>query len=253
MSRFEFLDENKLNTTSMFVVESGTGSLSYLYDRNLALDYVSSGYTGATATTLNIVFSSPTVVSRIALQNHNLKQFRIFYNSATANTFTPDANVSQNSATNHYFGFASTTVSSISIQMDDVITSGDERSIGELVISDLKFEFAVNPEADNYDPKLFKQKIKHTMPDGGTSLFVVDSKFQATIKLRFISTSFKDDLLALYNAGSPFYFVPEPTTTSWLGQAHEVVWTNDWNFTYADNSKTQGWNGHLTIEETPGA
>jgi len=252
MSKFEFLDQNLINTTSMCIADSGSGTFSYLYDRNLALDYITTDYTGATSTTLNIVFSQPTVVSRVLLQNHNLKAFKIYYNSATANVFSPDCAVTANSSTNHYFAFNSTTVSSIQIQMDDVIATG-ERSIGELVISDCNTQFEVNPEADNYDPKLFKQKVKHIMPDGGTSLFVVDSKFQATIKMRYITTAFKDDLLALYNAGSAFYFVPEPTASAWLGQAHEVVWTNDWNFTFADNSKTQGWNGHVTIEETPGA
>ena len=253
MSKFEFCGQNLGNTTSMLLSISGSGTFAYLYDRNTALDYVTDGYTGATSTTLNIVFDVPTVVSRIFLQPHNLKTFRIYYNSATANTFTPDCNVSTNSTTNHYFAFASTTVSSIQLQMDNVIEAGQERSIGELVISDLKSQFDVNPSADNYDPKLFKQKIRHVMPDGGTSLFIVGNKFQAGMKLKFVSTAFKDELVTIYNDGNPFYFLPEPTTTAWLGNAYEMVWVNDWNFTYSENSKTQGWDGSIVIEETPGA
>ena len=254
MSRpFEICDANKLNTTTMLSVDSGTGTLAYLFDRNLNLEYQSDGYTGATSTTININFDAPTVVSRIMIQNHNLKAFKIYYNSATANTFSPDANVTANSATNHYFYFNSTTVSSIQIQMDDVIDLNQERSIGELIVTDCTVPFEVNPTADNYDPRLYKEKIKHTMPDGGTSLFIIGNKFQAKIKLTFISTAFKDNLYDVYVGGDQFYFIPEPTTTAWLGAAVETVWTNDWDFTYAENSKTQGWNGSIVIEETPGS
>lgn len=252
MSKFELCGQNLLNTTSMFLADSGTGTLSYLYDRNTALDYTTDGYSGATSTTLNIVFDAPQSVSRILIQNHNLKAFKIYYNSVTANSFTPDCNITANSATNHYFAFSSVTVDSIQIQMDDVIDS-QERSIGELIITDLKTQFDINPSADNYDPKLFKQKVRHVMPDGGTSLFIVGNKFQAAMKLKYVSTAFKDELLSMYNDGTAFYFIPEPTSASWLGQAYETVWVNDWNFTYSENSKTQGWDGSITIEETPGA
>lgn len=253
MSQMEFLGQNILDTTSMFFVDSGSGTLSYLYDRNKSLDYATDGYTGNTSTTINIVFGSATNISRIILQNHNLKSFKIYYDSATANTFNPDASFAQNSATNHYISFATTAVSSIQIQMDDVINTGEERSIGELIVSDCKTQFERNPTAENYDPKLFKQKIKHTMPDGGTSLFVVGNKFQAGIKFKYISTVFKNELMSVYNSGDPFYFIPEPTTSAWLGDGWEVVWTTDWDFTYSENSKTQGWEGTIRIEETPGA
>lgn len=253
MRNFEICDKNLLNTTTMLLTDSGSGTFSYLFDRNTSLDYTTDGYSGATTTTLNIVFDVPTVVSRIMIQNHNLKTFSIYYDSNAANVFTPAASVTQNSATNHYFAFASVTVSSVQIKMDDVIATDNERSIGELIVSDSKLTFSANPSADNYDPKLFKQKIKHTMPDGGTSLFVIGNKFQAGIKLKFMTTAEKDLLLEIYNSGEQFYFIPEGTTTTWLGGAYECVWTNDWNFTYSDNSKTQGWDGDIKLEETPSA
>jgi hypothetical protein len=253
MRTFEFCGQNLLNTTSMLKVDSGTGTLSYLFDRNTSLDYQSVDYTGNTSTVLSVEFDSPTVVSRIMIQNHNLKAFRVFYNSATANTFTPDYQITGNSATSHFLAFSSITVSSIQIQMDDVIDLNQERSIGELIITDCNVSLPNNPSANDYDPKLYKQKIKHTMPDGGTSMFLIGNKFQANMKLKFLSTTTKDLLLAVNNDGNPFYFVPEGTTTGWLGHAYEVVWTNDFDFTYSENSKTQGWDGSIKIEETPGA
>lgn len=250
MRNMEFAGQNLLNTTTMVTVSSGTGTVSYLFDRNLSIDYQSDGYTGATSTVLTVTFDNPTVISRLMLQNHNLKAFRAFYDGVTASTFTPAILVTGNSETSHYFAFASTTVSSISVQMDDVIDAGQERSIGELVVTDSKATFDFNPNSTNYDPKLFKQKIKHTMPDGGTNLFIVGSKFQASIVLKFVGETFKDTLRTLYDNGAPLYFIPEATTASWAGEAHEVVWVNDWDFTYAENSRTQGYDGKILIEET---
>lgn len=252
MSRnFEFCDKNFINTTTMIGCSTGTGTFSYLFDRNLDIDFQTDGHTAATTTTITINFDAPTIVSRIMLQNHNLKSFRIYYDGVTGNTFTPNAATTANSATSNLFVFASTTVSSISIQMDDVITTGQERTIGELVITDCKVQLDNNPDTGNFTPKLFGKKIRHEMPDGGTSLFIVGNKYRAKMKLRFVSDSITSQLLELYNDGDSFYFVPEGTTTAWAGEAREVVWVNDWDFTYGDNAKTQGQNGVIEIEETP--
>jgi len=137
--------------------------------------------------------------------------------------------------------------------MDDVIDAGQERSIGELVIADCKVALDNNPDTGNFTPKLFGKKIRHEMPDGGTSLFIVGNKYRAKMKLRFVSDSITSALQELYNDGDAFYFVPEGTTASWQGEAREVVWSNDWEFTYGDNAKTQGQNGAIEIEETPSA
>ena len=71
------------------------------------------------------------------------------------------------------------------------------------------------------------------------------------IKLNFISSDFKNDLQSVFDAGTQFIFAPEPTATSWDGKAYEMVWVNDWDFSYAENSKTQGWNGTILLEQTP--
>ena len=253
MSRnMEFISQNYLNTTTMITVDSGSGTVGYLFDRNLSVEYQSSGYTADTSTVMNIVLEPPQVVSRILMQNHNLKAFSMYYNSNAANVFTPDISVTQNSDTSSYFAVSSVTVDSIQLKMDDVMDSGnEERTIGELVIGDAKVIFDYNPSTDNFDPMLYKQKIKHTMPDGGTNLFIVGNKFQANITLKFIGEEFRDALKSIYDDAAPVYFVPEATTSTWAGEAHEVVYVNNWDFTYAVNSKEQGYNGKITIEETP--
>lgn len=254
MANMEFLKANLVNTTTMVVGSTGTGTFGFLYNRNDSLAYSTVGYTTNTSTLLSIQFSQPTVVSHILMKNHNIKQFRAFYNSATANTFSVDINKTTNSATSSYFGFASITVNSIQIQMDIGISTDTERKIGELVVTERRLQFSVNPSHNDYDPSINLTKIVHSMPDGGKTIFNIREKFRAKIAMEYISSAFNSSLRSVYEDALPLYFLPFPTTgTDWDSRAHEVVWTNDYNFTHAENSKTQGFIGNIVVEETPGA
>ncbi len=254
MANMEFLTANILNTTTMVVASTGSGTFAYLYNRNDKLAYSTVGNFSGTSTLISFEFLGPTVISNIVMKNHNLKRFRAFYNSATANTFSVDVNQTANSGTSSYFGFASITVNSIQIQMDSTTAVGAEYKIGELILAEKRLQFAVNPTHDGYDPSKNRTKIVHTMPDGGVTVFNIRNKYRAKIGLEFISQTFRDDLSDVYDEALPNYFLPFPTTgTDWDGVAHEVVWTNDFNFRHEENSKTQGYSGDLLLEETPSA
>lgn len=254
MANMEFLKANFLNTTTMVVSSTGSGTFANLFDRNDNLAWASVGHDADTTTTLSIEFGQNVVLSSIILKNHNLKDFRVFYNSATANTFPTDVNVTGNSLTSSYFNFASTTVSSITLQMDASIPGNDEFKVGELIPTERRIQFDVNPAHRNYNPSVRLTKIIHRMPDGGKTAFNIRNKFRASIDLEFIGDSFHSGLEQVYDESLPIIFVPFPTTGSdWDGRAHEVIWTNDFNFTFGDNSKTQGRSGEIVIEETPNA
>lgn len=246
----QFFRQNYVNTTGTILADSGSGTLEYLFDRNLDLGYVSQNYDSNTSTVISIEFDTPTIISHIFLQNHNLKQFRIFFNSATANTLTPDINKTTNSDTSNYFAFASQTVNSIQLQMDTTIAGGEEKKVGELVITELLAQFEQNPNSANYNPSVENIREKHTMPDGGIITFQKSKKFSANIKLKFITDTFANTLLEIYDDGEPCYFVPFPTATAWDNTAYEVVWTNSYDFRHDDNSKTQGKSGTIVLEET---
>jgi len=245
----EFLHRNLLNTTTMVNVASGTGTARYLFDRNTKLGWTSSGYNTNTACVISVEFATPQVISHVLLQNHNFKAFRMFYNSATANTFTPDCNVAGNSATNSYVEFASITVSSVQIQIDTTI-AGTEKSIGELVVSYRDLAFDMNPNVENYNPALYRKQIRHEMPDGGIVLFNIRDKFRVSMSWECITEAFKNNLFSIYDTAMPYYFVPNATATSWDGNAYECVWSGDFDFKYFDNVKTTGYAGSLTLEQT---
>lgn len=245
-----FLRPNNLNTTTMVVVDA-VNSLTVLnaIDRDPATQWQTAGYGTNTSTIFSIQFSTNTVISNIYLQNHNLRQFRVFYNSATANTFTPAINVSSNSQTAHYFSVNSITVSSIQIQVDLAMTTDTEKKIGEIYVGDLMLQFERNPNAANYKPLSIKEKVIHRMPNGGVSVFIVDKTFKGEVSWKYISESFTSQLQNIYDTNTSFVFVPFATSTSWDGKAYEVAWTNDFDFRHSDNQKQSGFGGKIVIEE----
>src|SRR3990167_4374315 len=175
MARMEFLRTNQLNTTTMATATSGNGSgtYAYLFDRNLGLGYVSSGYTTNTVSVISVVFGTPVILSHIMLQNHNLRDFRLYYNSTTANSL---GIVTGNSATSTYLSFASVTVSSVDLQMSGASSTDTERRIGELILTARLVQFDRNPTAKNYDPVRPITRVLHKMPDGGVTAFNIHQK-----------------------------------------------------------------------------
>jgi hypothetical protein len=248
MARMEFLSANLMNTTTQLKVDSNTITGEYLFDRNTTLGYSSNGYGSTTATVISIEFSAPQVLSHILIQNHNLKDFRVFYNSATANSLDIETT---NSNTSTYLSFSSVTVSSVQIQMNDTIAGHVEKSIGELVLSERLVKFERNPSVKKWKPTIFRKQIEHEMPDGGAVLFNIQDKYRASLSWDFLSEDFRDDLYNVYTSADPLYFVPFPTSTAWLGEACETVWAGGFDFKHATNDKVQGWSGSVNLKQTP--
>lgn len=246
----EFLRRNLYETTTSVIVNSNTDGAQYLFDNSPDLDYTSVGYgTDGTSAVISIQLPSNTVISNILIQNHNLKTFSVYYNSATANSLH---STTTNSQTSTYLSFASVTVNSIDIQMRSTISPSQEKSVGELVVSYRTLQFDRNPNFKDYDPIINRKQIVHEMPDGGKVAYNVKDKFRAKLKVRFANDSFRNSLYSVYRDAQPLVFVPFPTTGSWDGLAPEVIWTGRFDFTYANNVKAAGWDGSIMLEETPG-
>jgi len=133
--------------------------------------------------------------------------------------------------------------------MNDTIAGSEEKTIGELIISERKLVFTRNPNAALYNPLIDRTQIEHTMPDGGAILFNVKDKYKTKIGLRYITTSFYDSLLDIYEDADSIYFIPFPTTTSWNGKAYHMVWSGDFDFKFAVNTK-DNYSGNILLKET---
>lgn len=233
MAQFEFLDNNLLETTTQvgFTSDSNTATTVNLFDRYSTRRYTTSGHGTNTSATLRISFDVTTPISRIALQEHNLRQFRVYYNGVTANTFTlasgsdtTTTNYNANSATNHYWMFDTTYVTSVSFQLDLANAADTEKRIGEMWISDLRLRLDINPDVGGFDPILDNKQIVHEMSDGGVAVYDIRDKWDCKMKLKYKNSSITSSLRTIYNSKTDFCAAPFPTGSSWDGQIYNVVW-----------------------------
>lgn len=249
-----FIRQNFYTTATMFTSSNGTSSAANLFDTNRATQYVTENAgSDVTTATFTIAFASTQTVSQVLLLNHNLNQFRVFYNGVTANSW---ANETTNSATSNYYAVTTATaVTSVTLQMDQTIAANSEKTVGEFIISNLLYDFSTNrlPTYKEYQPKIAKQQFVHQMSDGGTSIFNLRNKFSADLELDFAPTATVASLKTIYDLADPVIFVPAETSASWDGEAAEVVWTGPFTFLeLSHNNRGNGFSGKLTLRQTPG-
>lgn len=244
----------------MVTPSTGTGTALYLFDRYPSKSYESSGDNDdLTTTSIVVEFPSAVNVNRIALQNINLKSFKIYHSSNTANlitlTTTCGTNSSEwtgNSSTNLYLIFATTNVTSIGIAATATIDANEEKRIGELWISRTAVEFDRNPSARDYKVSIDRKEYSHIMSDGGTAIYVIGDNYKADIRYTYVNSTTQSQLEDIHNEWSPFVIVPDPTGTSWSAQIYEVNWIGDFDFVqYSDNYKGNGYQGTIRLRETP--
>jgi hypothetical protein len=261
MSNFEILTINRLNTTTAISVNSGTSTVGYLFDRQRSTQYASSGYNTSTAgMTMGCTFLSTQTVSRIVLQNINLKNFTIYHSSNPANVITllnaatTTSNWQTNSETSLYLKFATIQASSIFIVASSTMIASEEKKIGELGIYDLKFVFVDNPADADFTPKRAAKEVTHEMSDGGTTKYTFGDAFECKIKLKYQGDTMVGYLRDLFEDRETFTFTPFPTSTSWDGyKIYEVNWIGDFDFDNpaGNNWRSLGWDGTMQFKETP--
>ena len=258
MFNFEFLKQNFINTTGVLSTTINTSTLANLLDRDPDVRWQTNGYSSNTASVITFTPSASKNVSRIALVNHNLKDFILFYDGATANTFvlsgynTTATLFTTNSQTNSYFNVATQAVTSISLLMRGAQTADTERLIGDLYIGDAYFRFEHNPSAKNYKPKPEEKSFKHEMSDGGEVKYFLKEKFNADIVMDYVSLTERANFRTVYKEHLPFVFVPYANTSSWDGDMYEVNWSNSFDFLALETeSLAVGYKGVIKLSETP--
>lgn len=256
----ELLLPNYLNTTTQMSITSNTLGAKFLFNPNKRIQYVSDGFADdLTTSSIVITFDSTINISRIALLETNLKAFDIYYNGVTANTFALTSTGStvassfSNNSESALFMFANTTaVTSITIDMKSTQVANNEKAIGVLYLTDLVSDFDRIPSAKDYKPSLDTTAIKHRLSDGGTRIHYVEEKFDVNIKFKYISTSFRDELLTAYRRHDEMIFVAFPTMTSWDAVIFPCVWEGPFDFyRYSDDASNIGFSGSIRLSETP--
>lgn len=255
----EFIKANLLNTTTQITVNSNTGTVSNLFNRDYLYQYYSDQLANdLTTSSITITFAATTAVSRIALIDTNFKEFSVFYNGLTASTFAltgGDTTVSSytgNADQYKYFRFSTLQVSSITINAKKTITADQEKLLGVLVISDLEISLTKIPNAQAYKPRVVPKQVVHKLSDGGTRVNTVRRKLEANLNLDYVDSSQVDLLYDLYISNNEFNFCPFGTATGWNGFIFEAVWDGSFDFyEYSDNAASSGFSGKVSLKETP--
>lgn len=256
---FELLRANYANTSTQFVVNDNTATAVNVLIRDTRFQYASSTFANdATTVTMRISFNETLTVDRIALVSHNLKSFTLFYNGATANTFsitggdTTVSNYTTNSTTSHYFRCASVGVTSVSIDMKSTIVANKNKTIGFLAISEMLTDFGGRiPSAQSFKPSLKPENIVHTLSDGRKRIQTVGQVWEASFQLDFVTESIRDDLKEIFDDALPMLFCPFGTTTGWDETIFQCVWSDSFDFfQYSDNASDAGFSGGIKLFES---
>lgn len=260
MGNMEFCLMNYLNTSTLASITSGTTSVSKLYDRNNSLYWTSNGdNSDLTTTTIRIGFASSKNISRIILEDINLKSFKIYYNSNTANlitligALTNASSWASNSETSLYLKFATLSVNQITIDMTATMIANQEKQIGEFWITDKYHVLEYQPDTSGFIPKFNRKQYAHEMSDGGSAVYIVQDNFKCSLKRDYVSSTEFTKFLGLYQLYDSFIFTPFPTGTAWVDEnlkIYAVNWTNDFDFTkFIHNEKGLGYTGQMQLEE----
>lgn len=255
----EFIKANYLNTTTMISVNSNTGTALNLFNRDELYQYYSDQFANDnTTSTITITFDATTSLSRIALIDTNFKEFSIFYNGLTANSFsllnadTTSSSYLDNTDDHKYFRFSTLQVSSVTINAKSTQIANQEKLLGLLVLSDLEIALTKIPNAQNYKPKVVPKQVVHRLSDGGTRINTVRRKKETALNLDYIDSSQRDLLYNLYIDNTEFNFCPFGTATGWDGFMFEAVWDGSFDFfEYSDNAASSGFSGKVSLKETP--
>ncbi len=255
----DFLTANLINTTTQISLTNNTALSSNLFNRDEYYQYYTDGLNNdLTSASITITFGSTTSVSRVALIDTNLKDFTVFYNGATASTFTlvsqatTASSFTGNTDENVMLRFATIAVSSVTIQMKKTQTANLEKILGVFYIGDTYFSLGKIPNASNYKPAKVPKEIVHALSEGGTRISKIREKFDLSINLDYVPasevTSLKD-----VKALSSFNFAAFSTSTGWTNPVFfEAVWPGSFNFyEYSDDAASSGFSGSIKLKETP--
>jgi hypothetical protein len=256
----EFINKNYFDTTTKAVVNSATATVENLMLRDVRFQYVSSGFNNdLTNTTIVINFDETQTVSRIALLETNIKDFTIYYNGVTANTFsltatgaTTVSDFSSNSESSLYLSATPVACTSLSIDILATQVANQEKAIGYLGISRVLSNLDGRvPSAQKYRPRFEPKQVIHELADGSYRSQVFDRKYSVDLGLDFLSDSATSDLKSVFDLHDDFIFVAFPTTTSWDEVIFPCIWANGFDFEeFTDNAAASGHSGSIRLLET---
>ncbi len=253
----ELWKANYYNTTTVLSITSGTLTASYCRKRDETLQYISSGFNND-ATTVSMVFTFDDTmnVSCIGLLETNFKNFRIFYNGSTSNTFaltsaeTSSSAWTGNTDVDKFLYCTTAAVSSITIEATETMVANSEKAIGYVFISDVLVDFERVPSSKDYKPTKAVTDIVHKLSTGQTKVNFINEHWKVDISFKYITTAFRNSLYEAFILKDEMGFVPFGTSTGWDGILFPCVWPGDFDFyKYSTDAVNSGFSGTIKLAE----
>lgn len=253
MQQPKFLYANRILKDNI-TVSSGTANKAKLVDRNEDQVFSAIGESGAL--TVSVTFPTPRDINRIFIQNTNIKNFTITYNSGSA--FTPSLAVTNNAVANLYYEVTKVVAATgIKIVVTTTQDSG-EAYIGQFYAGLEIFEFAgtIGNEGDDWKSGSVKQTILE-MSDGTTQKVFVRRLLNISLDLINLSDAERTNFWTAYdeNKRNAIVFIPYPSDVggTWDGWGGHYNWTNAFEFyNYAEGTSLNGWKGHIDLVQAGG-
>jgi len=279
MSNMELLSHNYINTTGIMSLSYDLSALTQpsdlfkLIDREPTNRFVSSVSPTSGSSYIIIDFNKTLTVDRLAIQNFDSKILSIFYSNDNFTTTAfgtsvyyldeagntqPTAILSETSENLYYKIDREISAKSMIFTFNKDSASETSIDLGQLYIGKSLFTFPYNPSVKNYKPNISQNKFEHKMADGGSRVYVTDSNFDTSIKIKYLTETERDTLFDdVYNNYRDFVFIPEPITGSiarsnveeWNGEFYAVNWVGSFGRDFADNYKENGYNVDMKFKE----
>lgn len=251
---------NFINTTGVITVDDATDTAAFMFYNDLRFEYGTNNFADDdTTASITISFTSTTTVDRIAMVNHNLKDFTLFYNGVTANTFamtaasdTTVSDYTSNSETSKYIRVTPVDVTSVTLDMSKTIVADQNKKIGYYAISENRTIFGERlPNSFGYLPALDVKGVNHYLADGTVRSQILEDNWKTTIILDYVSETVRDELKSIYDDHVGVLFAPFGTTTGWDAILFPANWLGPFEFyKHSDNAAAAGFSGSIRFEET---
>lgn len=254
MSEPKIFTRNYVDAESVFTLSHGGTSL-YARDRNPATRLVSVGANSdATTVDIEIAFfeggvAQSRTIDTLALLNHNLKTWTLYrWDGAAYQSVTSQAADAQ---ANRVVSFTSFSATKIKISCSATQSANAEKAIGEIILCAMVLD--IGSDLTGYDVRWRERSKEITLGDGSLhKVFMKDAsgrlgKYEATVRLDYISKATRDLLKAIKDAGAPFLWQPESVNVP--EDIYFVHWASTWTDKYTAAHKGAGYEMTFQVKE----
>jgi len=245
-------DKTYITENCEFAFSSGSGLEEKLYDRNPDTQWLSSGETdedGDYSTYIEISLKEGTSETNrtfdyLILLNTNIKAYRLkgWGGSMWSTIFTE----TNNSSTNIIYQLvAPYTFQRIRIEIDKTISAGQEKKIGELILTQKLYTFT--DYLSSYKPYWAVKEDNDRDSNYKLNSWYLQKKYICEWSMEFQNSSQRDSLIDIFKDKNKFLWQPEPEAVP--QDIFLCRWIQNFDRSYTRLMKTVGYNLSGRFEE----